>query len=367
VSDQTKVLNGGNAMRNPALQLNRRAFMTTGCVAISAMATLPAWSQTLNPLKAVNPTRSASSWPMWLAANGGYFRKYGLEVAPTFGVHPVGIAGLVSGEVQLTNYSLDDVAATAVRDPVLIIYGSILHHGTFALMARSEFHKVEDLKGKRVAVGRVGDPPYHYTVGLIKDYGLKASDIQWVPTGTDAAARITMLVSGQVDAALTPPPAYYRLEQQGLKPLTLMQDHPSIVITVGNTYKKSWVADHPDVPERVLRAQGEAVHCFYTDKAAAIAAYRKFDPSISEADCARAYDDTERANILDRIPLVQKQATDAVIERIGGDVEAVNTFDFTKMIDNRPVRKLIAEGFFEKLYGPQINAEQNKTLEAAYP
>jgi hypothetical protein len=89
--------------------------------------------------------------------------------------------------------------------------------------------------------------------------------------------------------------------------------------------------------------------------------------SPSESDCARAYDDYANANILDRIPLVQKQAADAVVGRIGGDIEAVKTFDFAKMIDNSPVRKLIAEGVFEELYGPQIKAEQDKLLEAAFP
>jgi ABC-type nitrate/sulfonate/bicarbonate transport system substrate-binding protein len=347
-------------------QLDRRTFLAGSCAAVSTMGS-PAWSQAPEALKAINPTRSSSSWPMWIAADAGYFGKYGLKVTPTFGVHPVGIAGLISGEIQFTNYSLDDVAAAAARDPVLIVIGSVLHRPTFALMARSEFSKVEELKGKRLGVGRVGDPPYHYTVGLFKDYGLKSSDVEWVPTGTDASARVTMLVSGLLDAALITPPAYYRLEQQGLKPLTLLQDHPSIVITVGNTYKKSWVASHPNVPERVLRAQVEAVHRFYNDRAAAISAYRKYDPSISEADCNRVYDDVVSAGVLDRIPLVQKAAADAVVGRIGGDIPAVKSFDFSQLVDNRPVRKLIAEGFFEKLYGPGIKAEQDKKLEAALP
>jgi ABC-type nitrate/sulfonate/bicarbonate transport system substrate-binding protein len=345
--------------------IDRRAFLATGCAAISVLASTSAWSQTPETLKAINPTRSGSSWPMWIAAEAGYFKKYGLDVTPAFGVHPVGIAGLISGEVQFTNYSLDDIAAADVRDPVLIVVGSVLHRATFALMARPEFKTVEELKGKRVGVGRVGDPPYHYTVGLFRDYGLKSNDVQWIPTGSDASARVTMLLSGQMDAALITPPSYYRLEQQGLRPLTVLQDHPSIVITVGNTYKKSWLANHADVPERVLRAQAEAVHLFYNDKAAAVSAYRKYDPSISEADCNRAYDEARRAGILDRIPLVQKAAADAVVERIGGDIPAVKSFDFSQMVDNRPVRKLIDEGFFVKLYGPEIKAEQDKKLEAA--
>ena len=347
--------------------LDRRTFLAScGAAAMVASAAVPASSQAAVKLRAVNPTRSASSWPMWLAAEAGYFAKYGLEVTPTFGVHPVGIAGLMSEEIQYTNYSLDDSAAASARDPVLMVIGSILHRGSFALMARAEFKSVQELKSKRFGVGRVGDPPYHYTVGLFKDYGMKASDVQWVPTGADASTRVTMLISGQIDAALITPPAWYRLEQQALKPLTLLEDHESMVVTVGNTYKKSWLAKHPDVPERVLRAQAEAVHRLYSDKQAAIAAYRKYDQSISEADTARVYDNVVRVGLLDRIPLIQTSAVTAVIDRIGADIPAVKTFDFNRLIDNRPVRKLIEEGFFEKLYGPGIKAEQDKKLKAAF-
>jgi ABC-type nitrate/sulfonate/bicarbonate transport system substrate-binding protein len=333
---------------------------------MAASNTVTASSQAAVKLKAINPTRSVSSWPMWLAIEAGYFAKYGLEVAPTFGVHPVGIAGLMSEEIQYTNYSLDDSAAASVRDPVLMVVGSILHRGSFALMARAELKSVQELKGKRFGVGRVGDPPYHYTVGLFKDYGMKASDVQWVPTGADASTRVTMLISGQIEAALITSPAWYRLEQQGLKPLTLLEDHESMVVTVGNTYKKSWLAKHPDVPERILRAQGEAVHRLYSDKPAAITAYRKYDQSISEVDAARVYDNVMRVGLVDRIPLIQTSAVAAVIDRIGTDIPVVKTFDFNRLIDNRPVRKLIDEGFFEKLYGPGIRAEQDKKLKAAF-
>jgi ABC-type nitrate/sulfonate/bicarbonate transport system substrate-binding protein len=347
--------------------LDRRTFLAScGASAMAASGTVTASSQAAVKLKAINPTRSVSSWPMWLAIEAGYFAKYGLEVAPTFGVHPVGIAGLMSEEIQYTNYSLDDSAAASVRDPVLMVVGSILHRGSFALMARAELKSVQELKGKRFGVGRVGDPPYHYTVGLFKDYGMKASDVQWVPTGADASARVTMLISGQIEAALITSPAWYRLEQQGLKPLTLLEDHESMVVTVGNTYKKSWLAKHPDVPERILRAQGEAVHRLYSDKPAAITAYRKYDQSISEVDAARVYDNVVRVGLLDRIPLVQTSAVAAVIDRIGADIPVVKTFDFNRLIDNRPVRKLIDEGFFEKLYGPGIRAEQDKKLKAAF-
>ena len=34
------------------------------------------------------PTRSGASWPMYIAKEGGYYQKYGLDVDLQFGVHP---------------------------------------------------------------------------------------------------------------------------------------------------------------------------------------------------------------------------------------------------------------------------------------
>jgi ABC-type nitrate/sulfonate/bicarbonate transport system substrate-binding protein len=344
--------------------LDRRSFLAAGAAA--ALTAGVASAQAPQKLKSIYPTRSGSSWTMWIAKEAGFYEKHGLDVTPDFGVHPVGIAGLISGEVHFSNYSLDDVAAASARDPVLVTIGGLLRRGSFALMARAEIKTVQELKGKRMGVGRVGDPPYHYTVGLFKEYGLKSTDVQWVPTGTDAAARVTMLISGQIDAALVTPPAWYRLEAQGLKPLTLLEEHEKIVLTVGNTYKKSWVAANPGVPEKVLRAQAEAIKLFYSDKAAAIAAYRKYDKAVSEVDAGRVYDNVVRLNLIDRIPLMQKVSAEAVVDRIGADIPSLKTFDFQQCIDNRPVRKLIDEGFYVKVFGDGIKAEQDRLLKAAF-
>jgi ABC-type nitrate/sulfonate/bicarbonate transport system substrate-binding protein len=346
--------------------LDRRSFLAAGAAAALTLDTRTGSAQAPQKLKSVYPTRSGSSWTMWIAKEAGFYEKYGLDVTPNFGVHPVGIAGLISGEIHFTNYSLDDVAAASVRDPVLVTIGGLLRRGSFALMARAEIKTVQELKGKRMGVGRVGDPPYHYTVGLFKEYGLKSTDVQWVPTGTDAAARVTMLISGQIDAALVTPPAWYRLEAQGLKPLTLMEEHEKIVLTVGNTFRKTWVAANPDAPERILRAQAEAIKVLYSDKAAAIAAYRKYDKAVSETDAARVYDSVVRLNIVDRIPLMQRASAAAVVDRIGADIPALKTFDFQQCIDNRPVRKLIDEGFYVKVFGDGIKAEQDRLLKAAF-
>ena len=51
-------------------------------------------------------TRTGTTWPLYIAMEAGYFQKYGLDANIVFGVHPAGVAMVVSGEASMTNYPL---------------------------------------------------------------------------------------------------------------------------------------------------------------------------------------------------------------------------------------------------------------------
>ena len=55
-------------------------------------------AQPLQKITINYPTRSGASWPLYIAKEGGYYQKYGLDPDLQFGVHPTGIAMLTSGQ-----------------------------------------------------------------------------------------------------------------------------------------------------------------------------------------------------------------------------------------------------------------------------
>ena len=134
-----------------------------------------------------------------------------------FGVHPAGIAMLVSGEGQMVNSSLEQLMQAASKDGSLVLIGSSLNRGMFALMANKDIASVKALKGKRVAIGQVGDAPYGYLVALLGKAGLSPRDVQWIPVGTDVSGRAAALQSGRADATLLTAPAYFNEEEAGYK------------------------------------------------------------------------------------------------------------------------------------------------------
>ena len=72
-------------------------------VALAAGGVWPR-AQALQKVTINYPTRSGASWPMYIAKEGGYYQKYGLDVDLQFGVHPAGIAMLTSGQAVMVNH-----------------------------------------------------------------------------------------------------------------------------------------------------------------------------------------------------------------------------------------------------------------------
>jgi ABC-type nitrate/sulfonate/bicarbonate transport system substrate-binding protein len=328
-----------------------------------------AWSQTA-PLQKITinyATRTGTSWPMYIALEGGYFQKYGLDVNAVFGVHPAGIAMLVSGEAAMTTYPLEQAMTAASKDGSLIMLASPYRKSLFALMAAKSIASARDLKGKRVGVSQIGDAPYNYAVGLLSKFGLTPKDVQWVPIGTDVNGRAAALVSGRVDATMITAPVYFKLEQQGFKSLANTSDYDDLYAPTVYVFRKTWAAANPRVVDSLIKAHADAIKRFYDDKAFAVKSYIAFDKQ-PEADVARIYDLYKNGAIFDRVPYVLAPAIKAIVAqqvdpRIAADLKA---FDFHKVVDNSTIARLVKDGYFEQLFGAEIKAEEQRKAKLAF-
>ena len=154
----------------------RRIRLCLAAILIAEIAL--AQSSTRQPLQKIvsnYPTRTGQVWPLYLAKEGGYYQKYGFDADLKFGIHPVGIAMIVSGEAVMTAYTLEQAMQASSKDGSLIAFGSPFKKSLFALMAQKKIGSIKDLKGKTIGVSQIGDAPYNYTVGLIGKAGLDSS------------------------------------------------------------------------------------------------------------------------------------------------------------------------------------------------
>ncbi len=343
--------------------MDRRTF-------VGAMLTAPSALAQGAPLQKVNinyPTRTGQVWPQYIAKEGGYYEKYGFDANLVFGVHPAGIAMLVSGEALMTTYTLEQTMVASSKDGSLLALGSPFKKSLFALMANKSIRNRKDLKGKIIGVSQIGDAPYNYTIGLIGKVGLTPRDVEWVPIGADVSARAAALVSGRVDATMITAPVYFKIEQDGFNNLGNISDYEDIYAPSVYLFKKSTVTADPKLAERMIKVHAEAIHRFYEDKAFAVKAYMAWDKE-AQADVERVYDHYAQVNTYERIPYVPAAAVQYILDHPADQRAAaqMRAYDFHKVIDNSMVARLVREGFFEKLFGPGVKAEQDRKEKLAY-
>jgi ABC-type nitrate/sulfonate/bicarbonate transport system substrate-binding protein len=333
----------------------------------AALAALIAWGQTPQDITINYPAKAPANWPLFMAKEGGYYQKYGLNAKMVFAPHPAGIAMLVGGDAQMTNYSLEQAMQAASKDGSLVIMGSPMQRGLFAMMASKQIKSVKDLKGKRFGVTQLNDPPYSFAVAILGKYGIGPKDVQWVPLGTDGNGRIAALVGGRIDATMVPPPAYFKLEPQGFKELANLADYPDLYAPLAYVFKKSVIAANPKLPELLIKAQAEGIKRYYDDKALATKAYAIYDPQ-TPADVERIYDHDRKANTYERVPYVLAPAVQYIIAH-QPDAQAaaqMKAYNFSKVIDNSVVDRLVKEHYFEQLFGAGVKSEEDSKAKIAF-
>src|SRR5262245_29711906 len=186
---------------------------------------------TVNYAATTGPT-----WPLYVAKAAGYYEKYGLDVNLVYGIHPAGIAMLVSEQAVMANYGLDQAMQAGFRDGSLVVYSSPFKKGLLQLMAAKDIGSIYDLKGKRIGVRQIGDVPYSATVALLAKAGLTPRDVHWLAVGLGGDALGAAIVGRRVDAALVSAPSYFKLEDR--KSTRLNSSHLGISYAVFCLKKK---------------------------------------------------------------------------------------------------------------------------------
>jgi len=332
-------------------------------IAVSCTAATSVSAQSLQKTVAMIGARSGASWPLWIAKEARLYAKYGLDVELVYAVHPAPIVAVISGQAAMTSSGGDPALLAAAKDPSLVILGGFLNKGSFAMIGSKTAGDMKQLPGKKIGIGRVGDPPYHMAVSLLRKYGIAPRDVQWVSIGVDAATRAAALQSGQVDAALITAPAYFRLQAAGLPVLALLLDHEDIYVSTYYLFRRDALGKERPTALAFIKAHAEAIKRFYDDKPFAAEVMIKYGGTGNLDDANRVYDLFKKARVLEPIPYALKGSIDAVIERQGQDLKGV---DSSKMIDNSLVDQLVKERFFEMVFGPAIRDEQQRKQTLAF-
>ena len=188
----------------------------------------------------------------------GYFRDQALEnqtiVIP--GVNA--IAAIVSGDVDYSGAGGSGMRAALRGAPIKAIMFQT-EKVTWYLLAAADIQKISDLKGKRVAIGTIGDTQDALITMLVEREGVSGRDITRVALPSrNTSTTILSLKTGAFSAAVVNADESLLGEKEGLRTLAFVGDLFPYPFQ-GFVATDRMIAERPHDIKRWLRAMARAL------------------------------------------------------------------------------------------------------------
>jgi len=299
-------------------------------VAAIALSPLHAGAADLVSVGSVDAT-SANLWPFHIAVKNGYFDSANIKIDLIFAQSNASvIQQLAAGSyaVAPTAGMVDPIRAVDKGAPVALVR-IVIQSPPYALLAKPEIKKIEDLKGKTIIIGGAKDITRIFTERMLEPHGLKTGDYDYVFAGA-TSARFSALKSGAVDAALLTVPFNFYAETAGYTNLGFTFDYLPDMPFAGMAVNRDWAAANGDLLKRFLDAYNEGVAWFDDPQYREAAVKLQMDVSkIGQDDVEKSYSFLHDKNLFEPTGKVSKRKVNNVIEalRALGDLPADFTAD----------------------------------------
>src|SRR5499433_315136 len=204
------------------------------------------------------PRATVNYLPLPVAEVKGFFRSEGLEHETIVIAGTTGIAALVSGNVDYSGAGGSGMRAALRGAPIKAIMFQT-EKVTWYLLGAPEIHKISDLRGRRIAVGTIGDTQDTLITLVAEKHGVGAREMTRVAMPSrNSYTTFLSLKSGAVHAAVVNGDEAILGESEGLRTLAFIGDlFPYPFQGFLATDKK--IAERPGEIKRWLRAMMRAL------------------------------------------------------------------------------------------------------------
>jgi len=188
----------------------------------------------------------------------GFFRDQGLENQTIVIPGSTAIAALVSGNVDYSGAGGTGMRAALRGAPIKAIMFQT-EKVTWYLLAAAEIQKLSDLKGKRVAVGTIGDTQDALITAMVEREGVSARDFTRIAMPQrNTSTTILSLKTGAFSAAVVNADESLLGEKEGLRTLAFVGDLFPYPFQ-GFVTTDKMIAERPHDVKRWLRAMARSL------------------------------------------------------------------------------------------------------------
>jgi len=277
------------------------------------------------------------------------WEKYGLNVKSVyFNSGTVLIQAMAGGNIAGSESEVPgmlNLAVAGIADvKVITVTINRIEH---VFVVRKNIAKPEDLKGKRLAVSRIGSASDTVTRMVLRSWKIDPDKETILLQSGNTPTRMTALASGHVDGALVSPESVYKMIASGCcRVLADLADLPGDYARYGYAFPVSFIKTQRETLRRLLMAYIEGIYVFRTRPTAVYSALAEEDIK----DPAVQKDVYERSlKSVREFPIPEPNGIQSVLDSLphpnARNVKPASVMDPSIM------EEIKKSGFIDKLYG----------------
>ena len=315
-----------------------------------AFIILPYVASAADKLVAIHSARVMSQSMPWIAHEAGLFKKYNLDFQLVY----IASSGMVTvamlgghAEMSLTG-GVGNVRAYVQGATDLVFVGGVKNVMTQSIVAGGNLKKPEDLKGKQIAVSRIGSNTHYFTIQALRRFGMEPGrDFSFIQSGGDPES-LAALLSKNIEVATMTAPSDAKAIAQGYHYVVYGPDLRIPYAATVFVTKRSVIAKRPQVIEQFMRAMAEAAKILHTDKEFVYKVLGKYLRLTDRTILDAAYNAESKA--LEPGLVLKNEALQAILDEVAQVDPRAKKVEPQELMDMRYVEEMEKSGFFDKLW-----------------
>jgi NitT/TauT family transport system substrate-binding protein len=342
--------------KSPSAPLCMVVLLVYGAVAFTLLhpwVSVAAENQTSQPLKKIAIAYSGispSQAPAWVAYEQGLFKKYGLDVQLIFieaGSRTV--QTLVSGDVAAAQVAGTSVMQSNLQGSGVVMIAGFLNTMDYKFIVARDITRPDQLKGKTVAVSRVGSSSDFATRYALEKYGLiPDKDVAILQIGSQPA-RFSAMETGKIHGVMIAIPLTAKAKKLGFNTLADLQmlgleyQHTGLAVT------RNLIKTQPELVRNIMRGFVEGIHYMKTHRKESMAILAKY----LKTDDADALDEAYESIVLALIPekpYPTLKGIDIILRELRVKDPNARSAQPEQFVDLTFIKELDSSGFIDRLY-----------------
>lgn len=301
-------------------------------------------------LRVAYPTNAAGYAILWVTKDAGLFEKNGLDAELLYIQSSTLIAqAMAGGSVGITTMAGGSAIEANLQGLDVVLLASLKKRPSLTyLAAAKEITRPDQLKGKRVAVSRVGSSSDSILRLALRRLGLNPEKDVTILSIGNSPLRVAALQTGQIDATILTVEDEVAAKKFGLNILLDLRTLGLEFLETDVATTKGFIQNDEEAVVRFMKAIVEGIHFFKTQKTKSMEIMSKYmrvkDPKIIEV----GYD--FHAEVYEKKPYPAVAAIQAALEEIAHRNPKARQAQPEQFIETKFVRQLDESGYIDALY-----------------